>query len=329
MESRLVALHINDVASVGPILCESLISVGTPAKFYEFSEANPGSKMRSILWRFKRAWKILNEADTNAILHIHYFPNILFFFFTSRKIVLHAHGSDVRISSWNMPRRIFNYIACWRADHILYSTPDLRDFFKKFIAKTSFLPNPVFIPKSPAEKIDSSRAKKIFLFSTLTYIKGADLSLAALARFKRNHPDCQITIFNFGECFYESLENDFSLISRKRREDLPAILNAHGIILGQFKLEAIGMSELEAMAEGRPVIANFKYNCVYERPSPILLAASSSEIEQKLESIYGDSDQLNNLGEESRAWVKEYHEAANVAKRLSRIYEMIRAEAER
>lgn len=329
MESKLKVVHVNDVASVGTVLTESLQKIGVEAKLVKFDAPEGKSKIGSIIWRAKRATEILNEVDKKAILHIHYFPNILFFFFSRRTIFLHAHGSDIRVGRLNVLRNIFNYLACMRAKKVFYSTPDLLPYLARIGVVATFLPNPVDVHSKPSYEVDEEKAKNIFLFSALTKVKGADRSLFALKRFKKLYPECRITVFDFGEYFSEDLYSCFDVISRKKRSELSDIIASHGIILGQFKLAAIGMSELEAMAEGRTVIANFKYNDSYDKPSPVVLAESSEEIFRKVEELYGKCELLNEVGIRSRDWVLEFHDSEKIAQKLVKDYLSVSTEPKR
>jgi glycosyltransferase involved in cell wall biosynthesis len=320
--------HINNIASVAETLVKELkkkgLNVYLEKPSLDLAKYPLFVKVFSLINRQISALKILKKVkNQKAILHIHYSTYALFFLATTHSIIVHAHGSDVRISKKNILRRLLNWIIFKRANKILYSTPDLEEFIKPFKEKTIFLPNPTDFFSDQDTGDLKEKSKKILLFSSLTHVKGAKKSLEALKIFKKEHPECEITIIKNGELFEEPLNETFNVLDIQDRKNLPNIIDRHGIILGQFHIGAIGMSELEAMSRSKPVIAYFKYNNKYKEKSPILNAYLTEEIVNQISFLYGKPDVIKKVGDESKTWAQNNHYSPNICNQLVEIYESL------
>jgi glycosyltransferase involved in cell wall biosynthesis len=199
---------------------------------------------------------------------------------------------------------------------VYYATPDLAEYVLEQRPDAQFLPNPVeddlFAPVCPP-----SASSSVFICCSLSEIKGASRLLVACERLARLRPDIRITAIAGGE-----YTNDFArlpnvtLIPRQARTALPAIINRHGLVLGQTLLGSIGMAELESMACGRPVIAWFRFNDAYPERPPMVRAVDGVDIAIAVERLIDQPAERDRLGDAARAWVQRYHSVDDAARRV-------------
>ena len=225
--------------------------------------------------------------------------------------MLHCHGTDIRkITPFTRP---MVERALRGAAHVYYATPDLADFVCKRRPDARFLPNPVdattFAPRSP-----SGESTSVFICCALTEIKGARRLLQACRRLAAERPDITVTALAGGHyaADFASLPN-VRMIPRQKRHDLPAIISQHGVVMGQALVGAVGMSELESMACSRPVVAWYRFKHAYPEPPPIIRAVDGWDIAENVMRLVDDAEARQRVGDESRAWVRRYHDVDAIA----------------
>lgn len=85
---------------------------------------------------------------------------------------------------------------------------------------------------------------------------------------------------------------------------------AADVVLDQFHLGAFGLTTLEAMACGKPVIMNCNLDLAsrfYPEPFPVCSADSIESIAQYLTMLLEKPSLHQVLGDKARAWVERYH----------------------
>ena len=327
LQNKLNVMHINDIAYVGSTLLREQLKLNPSYSLFEmpkpFADFPLVFKFFGLFerWKFARVIKRKANFESINLLHIHFVSSAIWFLNFKNTIVVHAHGSDVRVAKWNVVRKLINALILKRADLILYSTPDLKDYFGSHSKKTFFLPNPIdceaFFPK-----FDYVPSKDILLYSSLSEIKGADIAVLALNEVKNRHPELNISVLGFGSMKNELKLDAFEVLERLPREHLLELLLNYRLILGQFKVGAIGVSDLEAMSAGKILITYFKFNEVYEEPMPIINVSSKDDIVIAVESFLTSPNMYEPLKEKSRDWVLKFHGVSEVVYRLQKLYDL-------
>lgn len=237
--------------------------------------------------------------------------------------VVQCHGSDVRYRATDprfrpVLRQIFR-----RAGAVLYMTPDLREPVCSLRADAQFVPTVIdtdhFMPAVSGE----SRPWTIFLFSRLERLKGAPMAVSALERFVTRHPDTCVRLLDYGslrDAYKRRYSGTFQFLPITTPDRVREYIWEADVVLGQTFLGALGLSELQAMACGKPVITNYRYPSAYPSAPPIHDAQTADEIEAALEALYQDREAAASLGRRARDWVVAYHHADVIAERLEGIY---------
>jgi glycosyltransferase involved in cell wall biosynthesis len=70
---------------------------------------------------------------------------------------------------------------------------------------------------------------------------------------------------------------------------------------------SLGLSELEAMAAGRPVITGIDGSLYPEDPPPVIAAHDADGIVAAVERLKNDEKELARLSRDGREWVRRNH----------------------
>jgi glycosyltransferase involved in cell wall biosynthesis len=231
--------------------------------------------------------------------------------------ILHCHGTDLRESTPFTRPLIRN--ALLRARHVFYSTPDLARYVHAVRPDGEFLPNPIDTSVFTIERAPSE-ARNVFICCGLTEVKGVERIYNACRRLAEQRPDIRLTAVSGGKFASEfAALGNVTLIPRQRRSNLPAIINRHAVVLGQARLGAIGMAELEAMACGRPVVTWFNQPHVYEVEPPCIRAVDGYDLAQAVAQLVDDPSLRDSLGVAARAWVGRFHGIDEVVDRVEAV----------
>lgn len=274
------------------------------------------------LWRFTK----LNRNVRNIhydIVHIHGAEKGWIGILGRYRYYLHCHGSDVRIGLKDPIRRLWTVPALKKAYKVFYVTPDLGECLQDIRPDAIYLPDPIRTDLfAPADDSKSDQLR-ILLFSALdNRIKGTATAFDALAQIHAMHPEVSISAIAQGLDLeqYRSIPW-IEFLTPVDRGAVPEMLNKYDIVLGQFVIGQLGVSELESMACGKPVLCYFKY--LYrdgtESP-PVLSASKAGNIVDHLSRLIMDKDLRHRLGDQGRAWVIENHDYLHVARQLMDIY---------
>jgi len=265
-------LHVHNVAYVPATLVKGLRKLGVEADFVEDAKGADVSKY--------------------DVVHVHYAVNahslraISLARDAGRPVVLHHHGSDVRIVS---PPRMkplppwWSFVSKWarkRAAKVLLSTPDL----VRFCPQGEYIPNPVdlevFFPTGDA------KLERILICGR--QFKGSKLPQLI-------DPERQYDIVGPG--YVHKLPPNVRRLPMVPRERFAAFLNQYPEMWGAFG-DLVTMARLEAMACGLRTFSDFDqvYVSYYDGQNP--------------DSV-----------EKPREFVQRYHDSDAVAKKHLAIYE--------
>jgi glycosyltransferase involved in cell wall biosynthesis len=157
--------------------------------------------------------------------------------------------------------------------------------------------------------------------SSLFPVKRVDIAFEAIRTLLARHPEVQVTAIDQGperQRYYGTPGVTF--VPPVPYQEMPSLIQAHDLVLGQFGLGIVSMVELESMACGKPVVCYFKYGDWYDEPPPVLSADQPTQAAEYLSALIEDPVLRRQSGEHCRTWLEEQHGYITIAKRLVQIY---------
>jgi glycosyltransferase involved in cell wall biosynthesis len=235
--------------------------------------------------------------------------------------ILHCHGTDLR-GATTVTRPLVRR-ALLGAKHVFYSTPDLAPYVARVREDGEFLPNPIDVAQF-RPLVSASERAGVLICCGLTEVKGAGRLLKACRHLADKRPDIRVTAIGGGEytAAFQALPN-VTVVAHQPRWKLPALINQHGVVVGQVKIGSAGMAELEAMACGRPVITWFNEIRAYDTPPPYVTAVDAVEIAAAIEDLVDNPARRDAIGSAGREWVLAHHGLASVVDRVEVVAEAI------
>ena len=250
------------------------------------------------------------------------------------KYVSIFEGSDILISPRkysginNIIGTINNYV-----DRVIFVSSYFQDIVSKsyYINNTIVVKNGYDVELFKYDRISPrKRTKKIKLISVggLNYIKGHDILLEAM---KILGPDYFLTIIGDGELIDEykrytkenNLIDRISFLGSVEHTKVAAFLNDSDIFCMPSRSESFGISALEAMACGLPVIATKvgeMVNLIKEDINGFFCEMNSSSLTDtiiKAKNKKWDSKAISNWTKKNYSWDKWANEIINVFKNIN------------
>ena len=320
-------LHVREVANVAATLVEALNRLGHEAQLRDLPV--PGAKLPQYLKaatlparlrdglainRYIRDWK-------PDIVHLHIAYMGWLGVLGGYPYFLHCHGDDVSV---NMHRPLLRWLSTQsitRAQRFFCSTPDLLQHVTDIRPDTAFIPNPIntdrFRPAGPAD-----REPRILFISRFERKKGPEIAARIFREFRRSYPSLTIDAFRWGPLFGRQEDPGLfsSFIPLVPYSQMPDLINRYDIVVGQFHLGILSMSELEAMACAKPVVSYFNYPEVYDEPPPLVSGRNPEEVAEKMTALVEDRSARRELGDRGRSWVEGHHDYLRVARLLEGHY---------
>src|SRR5262249_21280243 len=173
---------------------------------------------------------------------------------------------------------------------------------------------------------DQSHDWTIMLFSRLEPGKGVEIAAAGIERFLQRHPSVRVLVIDWGEVSTEyrrRYAGRFTFVPRTSPEGVRRLLASADVVVGQFAVGALGISEFEAMCSAKPVIASFRYPDAYPTPPPLCEARTPDEVDAHLEHLYQHPAAGREVGDAARLWVMTNHGYDVLARRLGALYTAI------
>jgi glycosyltransferase involved in cell wall biosynthesis len=264
------------------------------------------------------------------LVHVHYATFAIMPLLAGLPFVVHAHGTDVRRDLYRRLTGPLVRAGLARARAVMYVTPDLRRHIEPLRPDAQFMPNPLDLRAFTSHEATEQASPSVLVISKLDRTKGIVDILAAIEQVWKVRPELTVAMFRFGDA-REEAESFFArhrdnpslrLLDYVKHEEMPELIRRFSIVVGQQNrnIGALGMSELEAMACGRPLVVRHDYPEAYGDPLPILESSDSEAIVRQLLALLDDPQRGRELGKRASAWVAKHHDGMTQAARLADVY---------
>lgn len=306
-------VQVGDVASVAPALTGA---IGERADIRVLPFAQRGAQRSGYAKALLAPLRVFDAALVARrvralrpdIIHIHWVPNGIVGLFTDVPWVLHCHGSDIR--ELNALRRAIFEPVIRRASAVVYSTPDLRTAVERLRSDAIYLPTPVRLP----DLLPQERTWDVMLASRAASVKGAEIAFAGLATLHSDLPNLR-SIAVDGPVFQPIA----SRLEFGPKETFLDHLGRSRVVVGQFRLAALGIAELEAMSLGRPVVSGAD-PALYPQPPPIRYARSANDVRREVRELLDNPEAADELGRRGRDWVARHFDPERIADTAMALY---------
>lgn len=310
-------IHVREVANVAQYLVKGLYELGNQAvlkKMHEDADPRIYRKILDMPCRFLNVMKLNKYISANEfdIVHFHYANSGWMGALGGYPYFLHCHGSDVRIDLYHPIRKWLVLFSLKQAKVVFFSTPDLYEHLSQIRPDAVFVPNPIddeaFYPF-----LQSGRKKvRILINQALKSSKAPDIAFSAATKLSNRFGDgIEIYAFAHGPEFarFQQYE-DINFVDYIPYNQMPMFLNQFDIVIGQFGIGSLGMSELESMACEKPVVCwldKALYSKWYSQSPPVLSAPSPDAVIEAVANLIQDPSFREDIGRKSRTWIKQYH----------------------
>ncbi|MBJ7596313.1 MAG: glycosyltransferase [Candidatus Dormibacteraeota bacterium] len=238
------------------------------------------------------------------LAHVHFVSQGFVSLLAGLPLVLHAHGSDLH---QNFNRALMRWMGHWtlhRAKAVLYVTPNLASYISPWTSRARLLGNPVPIPERYTVPDSIKRA---LIFARLEPIKGVQLIFDGIEEIAQ---ECELTAIYWGpwaEEYKHRYGHAVEFIDRVPHSAVPDVLERFDVVIGQMRQGILSLSELEAMASGRPLLTNLDQTLYADDPPPVVPVATAADIVAALRSLREDAARVKSLAELGRGWVRRNH----------------------
>lgn len=247
------------------------------------------------------------RAGRYDVIHIHWLPRGLVGLLARRRFLIQAHGSDVHMEI-NTPGLFrLNRKVLEEAATVFYVTPNLEPYLHRFGPKLSYLPNPIDVNSIAVEPRVPTSVRSVLIFMRLDPVKGVRRVFPAVRRLAET---ISVTALAWGpltDVLKARYGDVVRFVPTVAHGEIGPFLDQFDLVIGQMEQGALGLSELEAMAAGRPLISGINRELYADDKPPVVSSYSADELVTQVERLKDDSRRLENLSREGRAWVRRNH----------------------
>jgi glycosyltransferase involved in cell wall biosynthesis len=254
------------------------------------------------------------------VVHIHWLSHGIVGVLAGRSFFAQAHGSDLHLNLNKPVYRRVTHSVLEKANKIFYVTPNLLAYLKDFESKSLYLPNPVDTVEAGRHLTPPSEVSKVLIFTRLDPIKGVERIFAAAERMSRN---VELTALDWGPLAGEYVRKYgrwVTFVKTIPHAGVGAFIRQFDVVIGQMLQGSLGLMEIEALAEGRPLITGIDWSLYPHDPPPVVAAADEEGIAAALERLRNAPEELAEISRKSRDWAVRNHSFSHHLRLLEAAY---------
>jgi len=281
--------------------------------------------------------RLMMKYENNLTVHLHIgsaLSNLLIIKSITKvygiKLFVSFHGSDIRnisLTKASLLKMVIN-------KPFFVSTPDLLEYCRKFELECTWLPNPIdpiVIDKAKHRKYPNDVCK-IFIPTRFDHNKELNKFFDRFIRLATEIRDvkCEMTWILWPNTIsdvkpiYSKLKNmkllKINLLPLLDRMRLIQMYLDHNIVIGQFKLGVLGMTELEALASLNHVLMgplDVMARLVYRSTVPVIEVRDSQDIVNAIDKA------LKGPNKDGINFVTKYHNPLKISEQLVNLYDKL------
>jgi glycosyltransferase involved in cell wall biosynthesis len=307
--ARIALVH--DVAGVAPLQARILRAAGHEVDEIRLPDfgATWGWLAKAITFPIRLALylpAILHlRREPYDVIHIHWVPRGIVGLLCGKPFLIQAHGSDLHMHVNTLGLHSLCKAVLSRARTIFYVTPNLESYIHRFAHKSFYLPNPINTAALDIGPAAPRRVERAVIFMRLDPVKGVDRVFPAVEQLAAM--GIELTALRWGPLTQEYVDrysDAVHFVDPVPHDRVGSFLAGFDLVIGQMEQGALGLSELEAMAAGRPLISGIDRSMYPGDKPPVVSAYDADGLVDQIERLKDDSRRLENLFREGRAWVR-------------------------
>lgn len=321
--ARIALVH--DVAGVAVVQAKLLRDAGHEVDQIALSQAGAAwswpAKAFAIPYRLAAYLPTINRIRRGRydVVHIHWLAHGIAGVLSGQPFFAQAHGSDLHLNMRNPVYRWLTRAVLRNAKRVFYVTPNLRRYLAGFEPKLRYLPNPVDVD-GLAPKAFPTELNRALIFARLDPVKGVDLIFPAVERLSQL---VEVTALDWGPLargYRHSYSRWVRFVPAVAHRDIGPFLEQFDVVIGQMHQGILSLSEIEALAAGRPVITGIDPMLYEQDPPPVIAAHSAGGIVEAIEQLRADPSALSKLARAGPEWVRRNHSFAHHLELLEASY---------
>jgi glycosyltransferase involved in cell wall biosynthesis len=254
------------------------------------------------------------------IVHIHWLSHGVVGVLARRPFFAQAHGSDLHLNLNNPVYRWVTRSVLKRARTVFYVTPNLRPYLAEFDGKLLYLPNPVDMRGIAHGYPPPTDVSKVLIFTRLDPVKGVEHIFPAVERLSKN---LQVTALDWGPVAKDYVRRYGAwahFVKPMPHGEVGAFLSRFDVVIGQMRQGILSLSEIEALAAGRPLITGINWDLYADDPPPVIAASDQDGIVAAVEKLRSAPERLQELSLKGREWAFRNHSYAHHLQLLEAAY---------
>ena len=300
--------HVGDVAGVGSALVTQARATGHRWMLYTLPAVR-GPLVPAAARRAVDAVRWLRTRPGADVVHVHYGPNGYYGWGARAPYVLHLHGSDVRVDLHRPAAGALMRRSLKGAAAVLYSTQDLVEAVEALRPDAQWLPNPLS-PEALTGRGGEPAPGRVLFSSRWDDTKGGQALVDAAAALVAD--GVEVHGVSWGVLAPRAAAAGVRLHPLMERPAFLDLMAGAQVVVGQHSFGVAGMTELQAMALGRPV--------VMRAPGAPVIASTTATLPERVRWALNHPRQAEQTAERARAWCLAAHAPSAVVERLDALY---------
>lgn len=315
-------LHLGDVASTGTNLVHTARANGRSWALRKLPAAPSLTSLSAWARRGTDALRYLSDGTKPELQHIHYGPNGYYGWLKDAPYVLHLHGTDLR---QDLHRPLIGNVeraAVKHAAQLVVATPDLLEAARELDSSAIYVPNPLppetYRRSMRAQDSPKSSTGQVFFSARWDDSKGGE-SLVDLAG-DLVADGIEVVGVDWGTHAKSAKEAGVKMFPKMTSEDFEGALKSADVVIGQFSFGSLGMSELQCLALGRPLVGWIDPALEVGVPGPGTQIANARE---HVEDLLNHPEHAKSGALEWRNWALAERSPQRTLRELEGIYKTI------